>query len=104
MNLYLYLEEKLEDEIYTGIGYCATFRKLLTDGLEAFTALSVAKQVKVLLQILNFFQCNAQLSDLTLIGGSSLDGKLRFSKNITDVDFKIIHQSCCGLTVRERRV
>lgn len=104
MNLYLYLEEKLEDEIYTGIGYCATFRKLLMDGLEAFTALSVAKQVKVLLQILNFFQCNAQLSDLTLIGGSKLNGKLQPSKNITDVDFKIIHQSCCGLTVRERKV
>lgn len=102
--LYRFLTTKLEDKIYSGIGYCATFRKLLIDGAEAFSALSVAKQVKVLLQILNFFQCNAQLSDLSLIGGSKLNGKLQPSKNITDVDFKIIHQSCCGLTVRKCRV
>lgn len=104
MKLYLYLAEKLNDKIYGGIGYCATFKGLLTNGAEAFQALSVAKQAKVLLQILNFFQCNAQLSDLSLIGGSKLNGKLQPSKNITDVDFKIIYQSCCGLTVRERRV
>ena len=104
IKLYRFLAEKLEDKIYGGIGYCATFRKILTDGFAAFTALPVAKQAKVLLQILNFFQCNAQLSDLSLIGGSKLNGKLRPSKNITDVDFKIIHQSCCGLTVKERKV
>lgn len=104
IKLYRFLAEKLEDKIYGGIGYCATFRKILTDGFAAFTALPVAKQAKVLLQILNFFQCNAQLSDLSLIGGSKLNGKLQPSKNITDVDFKIIHQSCCGLTVKERKV
>lgn len=104
IKLYRFLAEKLEDKIYGGIGYCATFRKILTDGFAAFTALPVAKQAKVLLQILNFFQCNAQLSDLSLIGGSKLNGKLRFNNNITDVDFKIIHQSCCGLTVKERKV
>ena len=104
MKLYRFLSEKLKDKIYGGIGYCSTFRQLLTDGLDQFTALSVAKQVKTLLQILNFFQCNALLSDLSLIGGSKLNGKLQPSKNITDVDFKMIDQSCCGLTVRERIV
>lgn len=103
LKLYCFLAEKLTDKIYSGIGYCATFRTLLTDGLEKFTALSVANQAKVLLQVLHFFQCNAQLSDLSLIGGSKLNGKLRFNKNITDADFKIIDQSCCGLTVRERK-
>lgn len=102
--LYKFFATKLDDKIYGGIGYCATFKKLLNDGFEAFVALSTAKQVKVLLQILNFFRCNALLSDLTLIGGSKLNGKLRFGKNITDVKFKIIYQSCCGLTVKARKV
>lgn len=104
IGFYSYLIKKIENKIYSGIGYCATYKKILTDGFETFKALTVAKQVKVLLQILNFFQCNAQLSDLQLIGGSKLNGKLNFSNNISDVDFKIIYQSPCGLTVRERRV
>lgn len=102
--LYNYFISKLDNKIYTGIGYCATFKGLLTDGSGLFEILPVADQVKVLLQILNFFRCNAMLSDLTLIGGSKLNGKLRFSKNITGIDFKIINRSCCGLTVREQKI
>ncbi len=102
--LYNYLVKKLEDKVYSGIGYCATYKKILTDGLDKFKGLATAKQVKVLLQALNFFRCNALLSDLELIGGSKYCGKLQPSKNITDVNFKIIYKSACGLTVKERKV
>lgn len=104
LALYNMLCSKLENKIYTGLGYFSTFKKILTDGLETFENISVAQQVYVLLQILHFFQCNATFSDLTLIGGKSKNGTLRFSKNITDSDIKIINQSCCGLSVKERKI
>ena len=103
-SLYNMLSSKLEGKIYSGMNYCATFRKILTDGAEKFNKLTVANQVKVLLQILNFFECNALRSDLSLIGGGAIVGTLKFNKNITDVDFRLIYQSPCGLTKRERKI
>lgn len=104
LSLYNFLVGKLDDKIYSGIGYCATYQKILKDGLDKFKCLTTAKQVKVLLQALNFFRCNAMLSDLSLIGGNTLNGKLSFSKYITEDDFKIIYKSNCGLTLKERKV
>lgn len=104
LSLYNMLCTKLENSIYSGMSYCNTFLKLLQNGREKFIALRVVEQIKVLLQILKFFQCNALLSDLTAIGGSSKNGTLRFNKDITDVNFKLIYLSPCGLTVKEREV
>lgn len=103
-KLYALLLAKLDEKMYGGLGYFATFKAILSDGYCKFVKLKVSEQVKVLLQIIKFFKCDAELSDLTLIGGSSKNGTLRFNKNISDVNFKIIHKSPCGLKVIEKKV
>ena len=44
------------------------------------------------------------MADLRLIGGSSMNGKILFNKDITDVDFRIYDMSPTGLFVKERKV
>lgn len=103
-ELYELLCSKLDNRFYAGLKYCLTFKNILKDGFSKFVALSVAKQVSVLLQILNFFQCNALLSNLTAIGGSAMNGTLLFNKNITKVNLCLIHQSPCGLKMHKQKV
>ena len=62
------------------------------------------EQAKVIIQILKFFKCNAETSDLTSIGGAKGSGSIKFNKNITDVDFRLIDRSPAGLTEKVRRV
>jgi len=45
LSLYNFLVGKLDDKIYSGIGYCATYQKILKDGLDKFKCLTTAKQV-----------------------------------------------------------
>ena len=62
------------------------------------------EQCKVLLQLVRFMKCNAECADLTLLEDGAICGKLLIGKNITDVDFAIIHQSPCGLVERIQKV
>ena len=49
-------------------------------------------------------KCNAENADLSLIGEGARCGIITVGKNITDVDFAIIHQSACGLTERVQKI
>ena len=49
-------------------------------------------------------KCNAECADLTLLKDGATCGKMLVGKNITDVDFAIIHQSPCGLNERIQKV
>ncbi len=104
VKLYDELILKLECKRFQGFGAYTSFRNVLTESREKFVGLSTLEQAIVLLEVLNFFKNNADTADLSLIGESKCAGKLRFSKNITDVDFRIISQSPCGLTVHVKRV
>ena len=104
VKLYDELILKLECKRFQGLGAYTSFRNVLTESREKFVDLSTLEQAIVLLEVLKFFKNNADTADLSLIGESKCAGKLRFSKNITDVDFRIISQSPCGLTVHVKRV
>ena len=109
--LFEMLEERLSKHCYQGISPYKNFKGTLNLGKDSFKKLSVISQAKVLLQILKFFKCNAETSDLSLMSDSksgkpmgAFCGKIRFGKNITDVDFQIISKSPAGLTVRVKKV
>lgn len=104
VELYNSLLEKLSCSRYQGVGPAVSYLKTLQKGKDSFERISVYEQVVVLLQILRFFKCNAEQSDLHLIGGANIIGVIRVNKDITDVDFRIVYQSPCGLTVREIKV
>ena len=73
--------------------------KTLKNGREKFISLSLAEQCAALTFILSIFRGNGQ-TDLSLLGGSTMSGKVRVSKNI-GVDFKIIYQSITGFYSHE---
>lgn len=104
-KLYCENEEKRKiNKRFQGVQSFITFGQNLKSGREKFVELSVLQQVRVLSQVIRFFKCNAELADITLLGGGKTCGRLYISKNITDVDFRIISQSPCGLTVHVKRV
>lgn len=103
-ELYRALTEKLDSDRYRGLSCMNTYRTNLEKSFGTFQRLTVAQQAKILLQILKFFKCNAELSDLSLLGLGSFVGKVLINKNITDSEVYLIHSSPCGLTVRERRI
>ena len=82
----------------------STFVKNVEKGEEKFKELAIVDQAKTLIQILKMFKCNAEMSDLTLIGGSSHSGKVLFNKKIDGVKFEIIHLSPAGLRVIKNKV
>lgn len=101
--LYDTLLDKLNAPRYQGVVSAVNYQKELFKGRENFLTISVYEQAVVLLQILKFFKCNAELCDLNLIDVKAV-GRITINKNITDVDFRIVYQSPCGLTERERKV
>lgn len=104
IELYDMLTEKLSLPIYQGVSGFSAFQKKLQKGRSKFTQLSNVEQAIVILQILKEFKCNAENPDLSLLGMEKTCGKLRISKDITNVNFEIVHQSPCGLTVRKKKV
>ncbi len=104
IKLYGCLKNKLYEKIYSGLSAFSTFVKNVEKGEEKFKELTIVEQAKTLIQILKMFKCNAEMSDLTLIGGSSHSGKVLFNKKIDGVNFQIIHLSPAGLRVIKNKV
>ena len=104
-NVALYREivTKLHSKLYQGLSAARSFAEKLSAKEEIFLSLSVLEQAKVLLQIIRFMKCNAEAADLSLLKDGAACGKLLIGKNITDVDFKVIHQSPCGLSTYIQR-
>ena len=96
--------EKLNQKTYQGLSAVRSFAEKLSDKQNLFEKLTVFEQCKVLMQICRFMKCNAECADLTLLQDGATCGKLLIGKNITDVDFSIIHQSPCGLVERIQKV
>ena len=105
-NVALYREivRKLQTKLYQGLSAARSFAKKLSEKEKVFVSLSVLEQAKVLLQITRFMKCNAEAADLSLLKDGSRCGILRIGKNITDIDFAVIHQSSCGLNTYIQRV
>lgn len=70
----------------------------LKDGKEKFLQLSIEKQIKVLLQIIQLSQLINQGANLTDIGASAKTGVSLISKKVSDIEeIKIVNQSPAGL-------
>lgn len=96
--------EKLGKKSYSGISPYNSFRENLINGKDKFCNLEVLDQVDIIIEILKFFSCDAQTANIKKIGGSEHSGKILFNKDITDVDFRIIRASYCGLFKREQKI
>ena len=81
-----------------------TFQKKLQKLSSVFEGLTTFEQCKLLLQLTRFMKANAESADLSLLGEGSRCGTLTMGKNITDINFAIIHQSPCGLIERIQKV
>ena len=103
IKLYKMLKDKLDNKIYSGVAIFKTFKDYLDNGEEIFISLSTLEQSKILLKILKFLNCKGDIVDISLINGGK-KCEIKFSKDITDVDFRIIDLSPAGLTERIRRV
>lgn len=70
----------------------------LENGLEKFCNLSLEEQCKALTEIVKLFICKSLTCDLSLIGGSSSAGSVKFSKIISNAKSAILYnQSVTGL-------
>ena len=102
--LYLTIIKKLNQKVYQGLSAVRSFADKLFNKQSLFEGLTTFEQCKVLLQIVRFMKCNAEKADLTLLKDGANCGSLLIGKNITDVDFSIIHQSPCGLVEHIRKI
>ena len=100
-GIYLATDPDREGE---AISWHLYFALKLQEKQALFKALTTFNQCKVLLQIVRFMKCNAECADLTLLEDGATCGKLLIGKNITDIQFAIIHQSPCGLVERIQKV
>lgn len=95
-NLYLLFTEKLESAVYNRI--FSHILKTLKNSQEIFVDLSLINQCKLLLEILKFFKCDRQKSDLSLIGGSKNSGTIRINKSLKKIKSAYaVNQSVTGL-------
>lgn len=97
IRLYDKIVEQTSKKIYEGISGASYYRDTLIKCRDEFTKKSTLTQAKTLLQMIKFLKCNAELSNIAEIGGSTNSGKLLINKDITKINFEIVHVSPCGL-------
>lgn len=95
LALYDVFLDKLEHSCFSKI--FKTQRDVLKNGRESYITLSLEDKCEVLSEILHLFQCNATLSNITLIKGSAKGGKILINKKLPqDKSIVLIHQSVTG--------
>lgn len=101
IKLYEVLIEKLQQGIF--LKKKISIVPVLLEGKEKFKALPLEKQCYIIMQIFAWITSNQQGVNLKDIGGASNAGKLKMSKNISDLsEVILIEQSATGLY--ERRI
>ncbi|MBQ9715434.1 MAG: type II CRISPR RNA-guided endonuclease Cas9 [Clostridia bacterium] len=104
-ELYNQIVNQMSLAIYSGINAIVDTKDKLVAHKNDFESLSVLDQIAVLLQCVQYLKCNAVTSlDLSKLKEGSSVGRTRISNDITNVDFKIINTSPCGLFIKEKQV
>ncbi|MCM1043370.1 MAG: type II CRISPR RNA-guided endonuclease Cas9 [Corallococcus sp.] len=96
--LYEYYVEKLYG--CKDVGSLVSLAKKLDDEVikSKFISLQLAEQCKVLTEIAKSLQCNASLSDLSLLGESKISGRIRLPATFDSLNgIKIIYRSVTGI-------
>ena len=104
LALYDWLIEKLGEKMYGAISAFKTVKTELESRKEKFKEISLLDQAKTLLEVFKFLKCDAAAANLKAIDGSAQCGIILTNKDITNIDFRLIHQSPCGLIIREEKV
>ena len=106
LNIYDIICDRLgNQDCYRKSPHILAVKEILENRRDVFENETCLKQMKVLNQICKFMQCNnTDGVDLTILNASKNSGRIIPSKDITDVNFAIIHQSPCGLTERIQKV
>lgn len=100
IQCYEYCIDKLEHTIYKK--FFAAQAKTLIDKRDIFTQTSLKNQVRILVNILSIFKCNAVKCDLSLLGAGKNVGTLLISKIISNKSsVKLINQSVTGIYQNE---
>ncbi len=100
ISLYNLFSSKIDETIYKNVIGSQVGK--LKEKKSVFESLSLETQVRVLYEILHFFQCNKVLSNISSLELSKFAGMIKFSKNLSNWESgKIIHQSITGLFEQE---
>ena len=95
-QLYDVFLEKLDTSCYGAL--FAAMRSDMQKYRSSFIEMPLYDQVKLLMEILKAFRCNAQKPDFTLLCGKGTVGSLLKNKNISQLSAAcLIHQSVTGL-------
>lgn len=97
IKLYNELIVKSRNDLYKKRPACQT--ETFLKGADKFANLSLQDQCKVILEMLKYFACKPDLSDLSLIGGSKYAGNVTQRKNtlINKDSVILVNQSATGL-------
>ena len=96
VKLYELFVAKLQAPVYFRL-FSKQLEKLQNEA-EKFRGLSLTGQCRLLLEILKFFKCDRQLTDLSAIDGPSKSGSITFNKSLDKVKSAfLINSSVTGL-------
>ena len=95
-DLYNLFKHKLNNSVYSIM--LASIGKTLEEKYNNFLSLTKEEKSNLLCEILYFFQTNRTMSSLALIGGASVTGDIRISKNISKIkSLYLIYMSSTGI-------
>ena len=96
MKLYELFAAKLQAPVYFRM-FSLQHEKMVL-GVEKFRELSLTGQCRLLLEVLKFFNCDRQLTDLSAIDGSAHAGAIQINKSLDKVKSAfLINSSVTGL-------
>lgn len=97
LALYDVFLDKLEHSCFSKPQSFTQPIKVIKKGRDIYIRLSLEDKCQILSEILHLFQCNATLSNLTLIKGPANTGKILINKKLPqDKSITIIYQSVTG--------
>lgn len=104
INMYIMFKKKLSDSVYNEMlgKYC----DVIENGTAEFKKLTLEEKSVQIYELLKFFRCTSELSDLSMVGGSKNAGTIRISINEVPKrkNLAIIYQSVTGIYEKIERI
>ena len=96
LDLYDYIIKQLNKKIYNNLALSTTLKVKLEDNSDKFKTLTVLQQAELLYRIIARVKTGSASADLSLLGQGAHIGLIMLSKNITNLDIKLVIQSTAG--------
>ena len=95
-EFYNYIINQLNKKIYDNLALSTTLKAKLDENNDKFNNLTVLQQAELLSKIIARVKTGDTPADLSLIDESALSAKILISKNITNLNIKLVLQSTAG--------